>query len=78
MKNNQIGLRKDFTTEDHLLTIKSLMEKNLAENKKLYFCFADFRMGYYSIWREALFKKLGYEVSRTFVSYLKKMYKKPS
>ena len=54
------------------------MEKNLAENKKLYFCFADFRMAYYSIWREALFKKLGYEVSRTFVSLLKKIYKKPS
>ena len=54
------------------------MEKNLAENKKLYFWFADFRKGYYSIWREALFKKLGYEVSRTFVSLLKKIYEKPS
>ena len=55
LKNNQIGLHKGFRTADHVLTIKTLMDKYLSENKKLYFCFADFRKAYDSIWREAFF-----------------------
>ena len=53
------------------------MDKYLSENKKLYFCFVDFRKAYDSIWRKALFKKLlGYGVSTNFVSLLKNMYEK--
>ena len=77
MKSNQIGFRKGFTTADHVLTIKTLMEKYLSENKKLYFCFVDFKKAYDSIWCEALFKKLlGYGVSTNFVSLLRNMYEK--
>ena len=44
------------------------MDKYWSENKKLYFCFVDFRNAYDSIWREALFKKLlGYGVCTNFV-----------
>ena len=46
LKNNQIGFRKGFRTADHALTIKTLMDKYLSENKKLYFCFVDFRKAY--------------------------------
>ena len=46
LKSNQIGFRKGFRTVDHVLTIKTLMEKYLSENKKLYFCFVDFRKAY--------------------------------
>ena len=53
------------------------MDKYLIENKKLYFCFVDFRKAYDSIWREALLKKLlGYDVSTKFVSLLKSMLEK--
>ena len=53
------------------------MDKYLIENKKLYFCFVDFRKAYDSIWREALLKKLlGYGVSTKFVSLLKSMLEK--
>ena len=77
MKNNQIGSRKGFRTADHVLTIKTLMDKYLSEKKKLYFYFVDFRKTYDSIWCEALFKKLlGYGVSTNFVSLLKNMYEK--
>ena len=52
------------------------MDKYLSENKKLYFCFVDFRKVYDGKWREALFKKLlGYGVSTNFVS-LRNMYEK--
>ena len=77
LKSIQIGFRKGFRTADHALTIKTIMDKYLSENKILYFCFVDLRKAYDSIWREALFKKLlGYGVSTNSVSLLKNMYKK--
>ena len=77
MKINQIGFRKGFETADLVLTIKTVMDKYLRNNKKLYFCVVDFRKAFDSIWLEALFKKLlGYGVSAKFVSLLRNMYKK--
>ena len=76
LKSNQIGFRKGFRTAHHVLTIKTLMDKYLSENKKFYFCFVEFRKACDGIWREALFKKLlGYGVSTNFVS-LRNMYEK--
>ena len=49
LKNNKIGFRKGFRTADHVLTIKTLIDKYLSENQKLYFCFVDFRKAYHSI-----------------------------
>ena len=76
MKSNQIGFCKGFRTADHVLTIKTLMDKYLRENKKLYFCFVDFRKAYDRTWHEALFKKLlGYGVSTNFASLLRNVWK---
>ena len=55
LKSNQIGFRKGFRTADHVLTIKTLMDKYLSESKKLYFSFADFRKAYNSIWFEGIY-----------------------
>ena len=53
------------------------MDKELSENKKLYFCFVNFRKAYVSIWCEALYKKLsGYGVRTNCFSLLKNMYGK--
>lgn len=61
MKSNQVA--------DHVLTIKTSTDKYKSENKKLHFCFRDFRKAYDSIWPEVLFKKLlGYRISTNFVS----------
>ena len=77
MKSNQIGFRKGFRIADHVLTIKTLMDKYLSENKKMCFCFVDFRKAYDSIWRETLFTKLlGYGASTNFVSLFRNMYEK--
>ena len=46
LKNSKIGFCKGFRTADYALTIKTLIGKYLSENKKLYFCFLDFRREY--------------------------------
>ena len=58
LKYNQIGFRKGFCTADHVLTIKTIIDKYLSKNQKLYLCFVDFRKAYDSTWREGLFDKL--------------------
>ena len=77
MKNNQIGFHNNFRRANHVLTMKTLIDTYLSENKKLYFCFADFTRAYDSIWYEVLFKKLlGYGVSTNFISLFKNMNEK--
>ena len=38
LKHNQIGFRKGFYIADHVLTVKTLIDKYLSQNKKLYLC----------------------------------------
>ena len=45
LKYNQIGFRKGFHTADHVLTTKTIIDKYLSKNQKLYFCFVDFSLG---------------------------------
>ena len=73
-----IGFRKGLRTSDHVFTIKSVINKYLKENKKLYLCFVDFRKAYNSIQREALFYKLSahYDVSINFINIVHNMYNK--
>ena len=70
LKYNQVGFQKGFRTSHHVFTIKTVINKYLKENKKLYLCFVDFRKAYNSIWREALFYKLSayYDVSANFIN----------
>ena len=77
LRYNQIGFRKGFLIADHVLTIKTIIDKYLSKNQKLYFCFVDFRKAYDSIWREGLFDKLySYEVSEKFITLLENIYNK--
>ena len=72
-----MGFRKGFRTSDHVFTLKTIIEKYFCENKKLYFCFVDFKKAYDSIWRKALFFKLAtYNLSSNFTQLLKNMYEK--
>ena len=45
LKFNQIGFRKGFRTADHVLTLKTLIDKYLNRNQNLYICFVYFRKG---------------------------------
>ena len=53
-----MGFRKGFHTADHVLTVKTLIDKYLSQNKKLYLCFLDFKKAYDTVWRISLLSKL--------------------
>ena len=74
LKYNQIGFRKGFRTADHVLTLKISMAKYFSRNKKLYFCFVDFKKAYDSIWRRSLVYKI--ITSWNFFSLLHSMYRR--
>ena len=68
LKFNQIGFRKGFRTADHVLTLKTLIDKYLNRNQNLYICSVDFRKAYDNIWRKYLFHKLcTYGIHRNFI-----------
>ncbi len=56
---SQIGFTKDCRTSDHILTLKTLIDKyTQGKTKKLYACFIDFRKAFDSVWRNGLMYKL--------------------
>ena len=59
INKNQIGFQKDCRTSDHILTLKTLVKKYVANGKeKLYVCFIDFKKAFDSVWHKGLFYKL--------------------
>ena len=77
LKRNQLGFRKGFRTADHMLTVKTLIDKYLSQNKKLYLCFVDFKKAYDTTWRIGLLSKLqSYGISDRFINLLYSMYSK--
>ena len=74
----QIGFEMKNRTSDHLLTVKSLVNKYVNDNKgKLYVCFVDFRKAFDRVWHQGLFQKLeDAGITGNFINTLKDMYKK--
>ena len=60
MNENQTGFRKQYRTSDHILTLKSIIEKMFKKSSHLYTCFVDFEKAFDTVWRDAIFKKLEY------------------
>ncbi len=56
----QIGFRKGCRTSDHILTLKTLIEKYVhsAVKSNLFVCFVDFSKAFDTVWRNALLYKL--------------------
>ncbi len=75
---NQIGYKKGARTADHVLTLKSLVDKyvNKIVKAKLYTCFVDFKKAFDTISRNALFfKLLKIGIGGNFLKTLQCMYK---
>ena len=74
----QIGFETQNRTSDHLLTVKSLVNKYVNDNKgKLYVCFIDFRKAFDTVWHQGLFRKLEEaHITGNFINTLKDMYRK--
>jgi len=54
----QAGFRKNYSTVDHIFSLKCLIDFYLAKNKKLFCSFIDFRKAFDSVNRAALWQKI--------------------
>ena len=71
----QIGFRKDCRTSDHILTLKTLIDKAFKSKKYLFSCFVDFSKAFDTINRVALFhKQTQYNIIGPFCNIIKDMY----
>ena len=73
----QIGFKAKGRTSDHILTLKTLINKHVKDKnkKKVFACFVDFRKAYDSIWQKGLFHKLNNNsINGPFLSILKRIY----
>ena len=57
---SQIGFQSGHRTADHILTLKTLLDKkmNTNRNDKVYACFIDFKKAFDSVWHQGLLFKL--------------------
>ena len=78
---NQIGFKKGSRTSDHVLVLKSLIDKyiNRAGKSYLYVCFIDFSSAFDTVWRNALLYKLTQiGIGGTFLNIINDMYRSVS
>jgi hypothetical protein len=76
---SQIGFLPNDRTADHILTLKSLIDKYVYQttNGKIYACFVDFRKAFDSIWHDGLFLKLlQNKIGGKFHNLIKNLYSK--
>lgn len=72
----QIGFRKGCRTSDHILTLKTIIDKAFRSSKQLYGCFVDLKKAFDTVNREALLVKFSwYGITGNFFNILKNMYK---
>ena len=75
---SQIGFLTMNRTADHLLSLKSMVNKYVNDEKgRLYVCFIDFRKAFDTVWHQGLFQKLeAAGINGNFINTLKDMYQK--
>ena len=73
--SQQIGFRKAMRTSDHILTLKTLIDKYFRKNKYICACFIDLKKAFDTINRKALLYKLQrYNIRGCFYNILENMY----
>ena len=56
---NQIGFKRGSRTADHILTLKTLIDKYIKRSEKyLFTCFVDFKSAFDTVWRNGIIFKL--------------------
>lgn len=75
---NQIGYQKGSQTADHILTLKTLIDKHTRSgtgNKRLYTCFVDFKSAFDAVSRPLLMSKLlNFGIGGCFLKTIDSMY----
>jgi hypothetical protein len=73
--SQQIGFRKAMRTSDHILTLKTLIDKYFRKNKYICACFIDLKKAFDTINRKALLYKLQrYNIRGCFYNIFENMY----
>ena len=75
---NQLGFREGAQTNDHVLTLKTIIDKYcIKKNKKLFSCFVDYKKAFDTVSRELLLHKLTLlNITGPFFEVLQDMYNK--
>ena len=74
--DEQIGFKKGCRTSDHILSLKTLIDKAFKKSKYLYCCFINLRKAFDIVNTTALFAILSrYNIQGNFLQVLKNMYK---
>ena len=76
LHNSQIGFPPKNRTADHVLTLRTLVDKYVHyRNEKIYDCFVDFKKAFVSVWHDGLlFKLLQINVGGCFYNLIKSLY----
>ena len=78
----QIGFMENSRTSDHLLILRTLIDKYVkiaGKQKFLYVCFIDFQKAFDLVWHDGLFYKcLNYDINGFMYRILRDMYDKSS
>ncbi|KAI8422947.1 hypothetical protein MSG28_014050 [Choristoneura fumiferana] len=73
----QAGFRKDFSTIDHIHTIKQVLEKYNEYQKPLYICFIDYSKAFDSLNHKFIWMSLKEQgVDEAYIQIIKSIYKK--
>ena len=77
---NQLGFKKGAQTADHIVTLKTIIDKYTIKHKrKLFACFVDFKKAFDSVAREALLYKVALMgIGGNVFKILKNMYENTS
>ena len=71
----QIGFKKKCRTSDHILTLKTLIDRAFRSAKRLYTCFVDLKKAFDTVNRQALMYKLHCcGVEGSFLNIIRSMY----
>lgn len=54
----QAGFRRGFSTLDHILTLRAIIEEGRANGKRMYCCFVDFRKAFDTVPRARLMRRM--------------------
>ena len=76
LHKSQIGFLANNRTADHVLTLRTLIDKYVnCHQKKVYACFVDFRKAFDSVWHDGLLYKLLKIIIRgNFYNVIKSLY----
>ena len=75
LRENQAGFRANRSCNDHITTLRIIIEQSREFNSKLYATFVDFEKAFDSINRSALWKLLyKYGFPQKYINLMKQLY----